>query len=577
LKRTVVAVAVAALGAGSAFADATPESMDAVEATARRVAAEATAKTVAVRVVVGDTTIGWGSGAIVSPEGQVLTCAHVTEAAGEKGKLSAVFADGSERALRVLGTNSVNDLALCRMWPGKRGAAHFEVAAEDPKKGEYVLGLGHPGGPFSDWRPTVTVGRVVEPKRRLPILGGGDKHYNPGIQTDVPLFGGNSGGPLVDLSGRLVGINGAILLVGDAAFSIPASRIQADLPRLRAREDVEGDEIPFAELFKALGELQKEVDPKELVDAYASEGIGLLAKILAALESSHLPSAARSGRRLDDLRSAYGARAASWGRTGELRVGDVRAGLALLWDRRGGLSRWVASARLVPAAGAAIVPPGADETARPARVLGRDGEWDLALLETRAPAGAADVAPPRAASDVAPAAWVLFPARDGGLFQGGAVAAADRALGRRKLSSFSILGLLKDPNTSPFRPFPKSTHVDVPLRADEFGAPAFRPDGALVGVAVAHHYRAASFLVPADVVVSRIDDLARGIDVAAPPTYDPREVEWREPGAGDAKASGPAKEPVPVEESPDEESMPGEESVPEGESVPEEEHADGGR
>jgi hypothetical protein len=80
--------------------------------------------------------------------------------------------------------------------------------------------------------------------------------------------------------------------------------------------------------------------------------------------------------------------------------------------------------------------------------------------------------------------------------------------------------------------------VDVPLRADEFGGPAFRPDGSLVGIGVAHHYRAASFLVPADAIAMRIADLATGIDLPAPPTYDPHSVTWPKPGSKDAATAG---------------------------------------
>src|SRR3989442_130885 len=81
--------------------------------------------------------------------------------------------------------------------------------------GDWVVALGHPGGPFADRRPTVAAGKVLALGRSLPILLEG-KEYVGAIQTDCPIFGGNSGGPLVDLFGRLVGINGAAGIVGDA-------------------------------------------------------------------------------------------------------------------------------------------------------------------------------------------------------------------------------------------------------------------------------------------------------------------------------------------------------------------------
>src|SRR5262245_42777416 len=122
-----LAAAVAAARPAAAGDDAAPapgatrESMDRLEATVRRVAAEGAAKTVAVRVDDGDHGLGWGSGAVVSAEGLVLTCAHVSEAGEGGGKLTAVFSDGRESPLEVVATNSRNDLSLCRMEPALSG------------------------------------------------------------------------------------------------------------------------------------------------------------------------------------------------------------------------------------------------------------------------------------------------------------------------------------------------------------------------------------------------------------------------------------------------------------------------
>jgi S1-C subfamily serine protease len=410
------------------------------------------------------------------------------------------------------------------MVPPREGLPHFEVAAGDLERGDWVVALGHPGGPYDDFEPTVTVGKVVEPRRRVPILFPTRKDYEPGVQSDAPLFGGNSGGPLVDLEGRLVGINGAILYVGDAGFTIPAARVRADLPRLRRGEDVEGDRIPFLHLVAAFLQLGQEVDPRELVEAYADSGFGLVLKALSALDAAGRPAVEKKGRRLADLRSAYGARAAAWGRTGRLREGERTAGFLCLWDREGGRARYVTSARLVAGTGPhSVVPPGG-ETAVEAEVLGRDGEIDLALLRTREE-GAPDVAPPPLAPDPHPGAWVVLPGPDGTLYQGGAVAAVERSVGTdRRMSMLGMMGLFRPPNTSPFRPYPALLQIDPPLREDEFGGPVHRPDGSLVGIAVAHFHRACTFVLPAPRIAERVEALAGGLEVAAPPTYDPAGV-----------------------------------------------------
>jgi S1-C subfamily serine protease len=504
--------------------EVTRESMGRLEETVRRVAEEASRKTVAVRVDDGEDVLGWGSGAVVSPEGLVLTCAHVSEAGGPHGRLTAVFPDGREAALAVVASNSKNDLSLLRMEPALEGLPHFEVAAADAKKGDWVVAIGHPGGPFPDHRPTVTVGKVVEPKRRLAILFPERRDYEPGIQSDAPLFGGNSGGPLVDLEGRLAGINGAILYVGDAAFSVPASRIRRELPSLREGKDVEGDKIGLFEMIGEMQKLSREVDPREMLAAYADSGLGVILKTLGALAAASEAPVKLLGRRLDDFRAAFPG-VPGPARTGALRAKGKPIGFACLWESKAGKARWATSARLVPAGReVAVVAPGETEE-RPARVLGRDGALDVALLETATKEGAAPVAAPSPAKDLRPGDFVLLPDPAGGLFQAGAIAVADRAVGTdRRTGSFSVAGLLKDPNTAPFRPYASVVQVDAPIRAEQFGGPVLRPDGSLVGIAVGHHFRAMTFVTPAPAIAARIDALAGGADVAAPPDYDPKAV-----------------------------------------------------
>src|SRR5205814_2054928 len=77
------------------------------------------------------TGVGFGSGAVVSPEGLVLTCAHVTEAAAG-GSIVAMFTDGREAPLKVVASNSRNDYALAALDPPAKDLAFFELAANDP-------------------------------------------------------------------------------------------------------------------------------------------------------------------------------------------------------------------------------------------------------------------------------------------------------------------------------------------------------------------------------------------------------------------------------------------------------------
>ena len=551
----VTALALAVVAAAwlrPASAGPTREEMSAVEAKVVAVARDATKKTVAVRVEQGGKALGYGSGAVVSAEGLVLTCAHVTEPA-QGGRLVAIFADGREVPLEVVASNEHNDFSLCRMAPAQADLPFFAVAERDPAMGEWVVALGHPGGPFADHRPTVAVGKVTGLNRRLPMLLQG-KEYVDAIQTDAPLFGGNSGGPLVDLSGRLAGINGAILLVGDAAFSTPASHLARDLPALREGKAVEGERIGFANLFEAMTELSEELDAQELADAFADTGFGRLLRGLVKLTSggARRDPAARAPRRTAARAGAAGGGPPPGRRWYSLRRGGKGGGFACLWTWGESTMRWVTSARLVAGdsgalsvAGPLPSDPSSEEIRVDVRVAGRDGALDIAVLEGSDPSPQVGVFPALPPPQLAPAdlalgSWVLIPGRSRGMLQAGVVAAVDREVGTdRRVPSLGVMNLFKPSNTSPFRPYATTTQIDCPLAADQFGGPVVRPDGSLVGIAVAHFNRGCTFAVPAARIAERIDALVKGADVPPPPNYDPRANSPKRDGGGAPPKAAP--------------------------------------
>lgn len=519
-----------------------------LETAIRRVAVEAGEKTVAIRVTMAGGGEGYGSGALVSPDGLVLTCAHVTEPASG-GALVAIFPDGTETPLTVVASNARNDLALCRLAAVRTDVPHFQLAAADPALGDWVVALGHPGGPFSDRRPTVSAGKVTGVRRALPMPLVG-KAYVGALQTDVPLFGGNSGGPLVDLQGRLVGINGAILLVGDASFASGVGTIAADLPALREGRDVPGREI--ADLFGAMTEMASEIDPAELAEAFADESMRGLFKALGPMMAAQAASSGpKARRRDDDVRAALSplpVRAAAV-------LADGRpVALATRVGRRGGRALFLTCASVKDAAGALTVeetlPPGADArpgVARAARLRGVDGRYDLALLDVAEPGD--DVGPPRlsAPGEAVVGSFVVLAGDDGTPRRSGIVAAVNRSVGtERKIPTLGVLRLFQPPHTSAFRPYPPLVQVDLPLEADERGAPVLRPDGALVGVAVAHFHRAATFVVPAAVLGERVERLLAGIDDPAPPAYGPPPRPAPDRAARAARAARSAREAAPT-------------------------------
>jgi len=138
-----------------------------------------------------------GSGFIISREGHILTNAHVVETADE---ITVRLTDKREFKAKVIGADRRTDIALIKIEAGNLPVVKFG----DPsrlKVGEWVLAIGAPFG----FENTVTAGIVSAKGRSLP-----QENYVPFIQTDVAVNPGNSGGPLFNLRGEVVGINSQI-------------------------------------------------------------------------------------------------------------------------------------------------------------------------------------------------------------------------------------------------------------------------------------------------------------------------------------------------------------------------------
>ncbi|MEP4047870.1 MAG: trypsin-like peptidase domain-containing protein [Luteolibacter sp.] len=145
--------------------------------------------------LVSDRNGSSGSGVIVSEDGLILTAAHVVQGMKE---VDVYFADGKKWLGKVLGANYSKDVAMVQMvesgpWP------HVELGESKPlEAGDWVVALGHSAGFDPARTPPVRFGRV---------MSDGPGNY---FTTDCTLIGGDSGGPLFDLDGKLVGINSSI-------------------------------------------------------------------------------------------------------------------------------------------------------------------------------------------------------------------------------------------------------------------------------------------------------------------------------------------------------------------------------
>ena len=183
----------------------TPEELKALQDRVKKVVDQVTPTVVA--VLIGP---GAGSGVIVRDDGLVLTAAHVI---GNKpgAALKIVLPDGKMVNGKTLGVNPKLDSGMLMItdkppkdakWPGAKDGKWpvAEIARSgDLKKGQWVVALGHPGGPKPERRPPVRVGRFENYTKN-----------DQTIRTDCTLVGGDSGGPLFDLTGKVVGIHSRI-------------------------------------------------------------------------------------------------------------------------------------------------------------------------------------------------------------------------------------------------------------------------------------------------------------------------------------------------------------------------------
>ena len=165
-----------------------------------------------------------GSGVIVSPDGYVLTNNHVVE---RGARFRVGLADGREVGAKVVGTDPAADLAVLKLETRERLPFAVTGRSEELLIGETVFAIGNPFG----LSHTVTTGVVSALHRNFRA---GDRMLFDFVQTDASINPGNSGGPLLDLEGRLIGINTAILGERSAGigFAIPidrARRIAEDL------------------------------------------------------------------------------------------------------------------------------------------------------------------------------------------------------------------------------------------------------------------------------------------------------------------------------------------------------------
>jgi len=164
-----------------------------------------------------------GSGFFISPDGYAVTANHVVEN-GESVEITTN--DGKRYPVKVVGRDPETDIALLKV-DAKKTFPFVEIANKPPRIGEWVIAVGNPFGLGG----TVTAGIVSAGARDISA------DYNDYIQIDAPVNQGNSGGPSFDASGKVIGVNSAIVSPTGGSvgigFAIPAKTVRSVVPQLK--------------------------------------------------------------------------------------------------------------------------------------------------------------------------------------------------------------------------------------------------------------------------------------------------------------------------------------------------------
>ncbi|MDI6765567.1 MAG: trypsin-like peptidase domain-containing protein [Bacteroidota bacterium] len=181
---------------------------------------------------------GLGSGFIVSPDGYILTNDHV---AGNASKITITLTNKEKYEAELIGTDLVSDISLLKI--NGKDFSYLKLGnSDDVIIGEWVIAMGNPFGLFeiSD-KPTVTVGVVSATGMNLNAEGG--RIYRGMIQTDAAINQGNSGGPLLNSTGEVIGVNAVIYTPNQGniglGFAIPINRVKDIVAELKRSGKIE--------------------------------------------------------------------------------------------------------------------------------------------------------------------------------------------------------------------------------------------------------------------------------------------------------------------------------------------------
>jgi len=232
---------------------------------------------------------GNGSGCILSPDGFILTSEHVVR---DSVEIEVTLSSRKRYKATVVGSDPRRDLAVIRIEAKDLPVAHLGDATK-LRRGQFVVALGSPFGFGRDGQASVSFGVVSGTGRAIPGVGRElDRYYGNLIQTDAAVNPGNSGGPLVNLDGEVVGVN-AVISSRDGSsdgvgFAVPmTAQTRAIIERLKKGEEI---------IYGFLGVEMQEVTEEETARTGAEAGWG--AYVVRVLDDT---PAKEAGLRPDDV------------------------------------------------------------------------------------------------------------------------------------------------------------------------------------------------------------------------------------------------------------------------------------
>lgn len=194
---------------------------------------------------------GLGSGFLISPNGYIITNHHV---AGNATKVIVTTTDGTKHDAEIIGSDRVSDVALLKIkgdnFPYLKLAQNTDIYT-----GEWVIAFGNPFGLFDrNAKPTVTVGVISNSGLNFFQEG---RVYKNMIQTDAAISSGNSGGPLLNALGEVIGVNTMIFSTAQnrqgagsigIGWAIPIDRVKAIIEKLKKNKEINREFNPGIEI-----------------------------------------------------------------------------------------------------------------------------------------------------------------------------------------------------------------------------------------------------------------------------------------------------------------------------------------